>query len=65
MKGLTATFRGNNLDHLYDKVLDKCKACALKKSKGNFESRVTLSKDAVLSFKWWRDNIVTVSKNLR
>ena len=45
---LTATFLGNKLGPLYYRALDKCKTYALKKSKGNFECRVTLSKDALL-----------------
>ena len=45
---LTATFPRNRLGLLYYRALDKCKTYALKKSMGNFEYRVTLSKDALL-----------------
>ena len=33
----------------------------MKRSKGNFECRVTLPKDS----KCWRDNIIFISKNLQ
>ena len=49
---LTATFPGNKLGPLYYRALDKCKTYALKKSKGNFECRVTLSKNALLDLEW-------------
>ena len=62
---LTATFPGNKLGPLQYRALYKCKTYTLKKSKGNFECRVTLSKDALLDLKWWRDNIIFVSKSLQ
>ena len=62
---LTATFPGNKLGLLYYRALYKCKIYTLKKSKGNFECRVTLSKDALLDLKWWRDNIIFVSRTLQ
>ena len=45
---LTATFPGSKLGHLYYTTLHECKAYALKNSKGNFQCRVTLSRDVLL-----------------
>ena len=62
---LTATFPKNRLGPLYYRALDKCKTRALKKSKGNFECRVTLPKGLLLDLKWWRDGMITVSRSLQ
>ena len=51
IKTLSATFSGGRLDPLYYRALDKCKTRSLKKSKENFKSRVTVSKDALLDLK--------------
>ena len=45
---VTATLPGNKLGPLYYSALNKCKTYSLKKSKGNFECRVTLSKEALI-----------------
>ena len=65
MGTLTATFPENKLVPLYYRALDKCKTSGMKKSKDNSEAKMKLSKDVLLDLKWWRDNIVTVSKSLR
>ena len=62
---LTTNFTENKLGPPCYRALDKYKTCSPKKSKGNFECGVTLSKDGLLDLKWWKDNIITASKSLQ
>lgn len=62
---ITATFPENNIGPRYYRALDKFKTRAPKKSKGNFECGLTLSKDVLLDLKWRRDKMITVSKRLK
>ena len=45
---LTSTFPGNKFGPLYYRELDKCKTLGLKKAKGNFNTPIKLTKEAIL-----------------
>ena len=45
---LTSTFPGNKFGSLYYRELDKCKTLGLKKAKGNFDTLIKLTKEAIL-----------------
>ena len=37
----------------------------LKKAKGNFDTLIKLTKEAILDLQWWIKNVYTVSKKLQ
>ena len=61
----TSTFPGNTFRLLYYRELDKCKTLGLKKAKGNFDTFIKLTKEAILDLQWWIKNLYTVSKKLQ
>ena len=61
----TSTFPGNKFGPLYYRELDKCKTLGLKKAKGNFDTLIKLTKEAILDVQWWIKNLYTVSKKLQ
>ena len=62
---LTSTFPGNKFGSLYYRQLDKRKILGLKKAKGNFDTLIKLTKEAILDLQWWIKNLYTVSKKLQ
>ena len=62
---LTSTFPGNKFGSLYYRELDKCKTLGLKKAKGNFDTLIKLTKEAILDLQWWIKNLYTVSNKLQ
>ena len=61
----TSTFPENKFGPLYYRELDKCKTVGLKKAKGNFDTLVKLTREAILDLQWWIKNLHTVSKKLQ
>ena len=49
---LTSTFPGNKFEPLYYPELDKCKTLGLKKAKGNFDTLIELTREAILDLQW-------------
>ena len=47
---LISIFPGNKFGPLYYRELDKCKTLGLKKAKGNFDTTIKLTKEAILDF---------------
>lgn len=50
---------------LYTKELERLKFIALKKHKDNYEAKISLNKQCKIDLKWWSDNILTASNNIR
>ena len=59
---LTSTFPENKFGPLHYGELDKCKTLGLKKAKGNFDTLIKLTKEAIFNLQWWIKNLYTASK---
>ena len=62
---LASTFPGNKFESLCYRELDKCKKLGLKKAKGNSETSIKLTKEAIIDLQWWIKKLYTVSKKLQ
>jgi hypothetical protein len=46
---------------LYYRHLERGKTSALAKNKGNFDAKMTLSKESILELKWWSNKVIDAS----
>jgi hypothetical protein len=47
---------------LYYRHLERGKTSALAKNKGNFDAKMTLSKESILELKWWSNKVIDAFK---
>ena len=59
---LIAALPGVTYGALFYRRLEHCKICFLRKHKGNYKKKFTLTDDALADVKWWSLNVNTASK---
>ena len=61
---IVSSFSGVLYGPLYYRPLERDKTSALARKKGNFDAKMTLSKESILELKWLSNKVIDVFKHI-